>query len=142
LSKGQKDESSSKGKLIGKSVIDQEGNMIGVVKDVGFTPGKSGLSLTVENVEGEMREISWDVIQGAADFVVLKPSQQISNMPAQNMQQPQPVQYHGVQSVQPIQTQPMQSVQPAQPLCPICRGPLTWIPQYKRWYCYKDQKYA
>jgi tetratricopeptide (TPR) repeat protein len=28
------------------------------------------------------------------------------------------------------------------PLCPICRVPLTWIPQYKRWYCYTDQKYA
>ncbi len=29
-----------------------------------------------------------------------------------------------------------------QPLCPICNQPLTWIPQYKRWYCYNDKKYV
>jgi tetratricopeptide (TPR) repeat protein len=27
------------------------------------------------------------------------------------------------------------------PLCPICRVPLSWIPQYNRWYCYTDKKY-
>jgi tetratricopeptide (TPR) repeat protein len=30
----------------------------------------------------------------------------------------------------------------AQPLCPTCRGPLSYIQQYQRWYCYKCQKYA
>jgi hypothetical protein len=29
----------------------------------------------------------------------------------------------------------------AQATCPICGGPLTFIPQYQRWYCYKDKKY-
>jgi hypothetical protein len=28
------------------------------------------------------------------------------------------------------------------PICPICGGSLTYIQQYQRWYCYKDQKYA
>jgi len=26
--------------------------------------------------------------------------------------------------------------------CPTCGGPLTYIQQYQRWYCYKCQKYA
>ena len=26
--------------------------------------------------------------------------------------------------------------------CSNCNGPLTWIEQYKRWYCYKCSKYA
>jgi len=30
----------------------------------------------------------------------------------------------------------------AQPLCPTCREPLSYIQQYERWYCYKCQKYA
>ena len=30
----------------------------------------------------------------------------------------------------------------AQPLCPTCKGPLSYIQQYQRWYCYKCQKYA
>ncbi|MGD0646041.1 MAG: hypothetical protein ABSA75_14140 [Candidatus Bathyarchaeia archaeon] len=29
-----------------------------------------------------------------------------------------------------------------QPLCPTCNQPLTWVPQYKKWYCYNDQKYV
>ena len=30
----------------------------------------------------------------------------------------------------------------SQPLCPTCNQPLTWIPQYSRWYCYNDKKYV
>jgi hypothetical protein len=28
------------------------------------------------------------------------------------------------------------------PTCPICGGPLSYIAQYERWYCYRDQKYV
>jgi hypothetical protein len=28
------------------------------------------------------------------------------------------------------------------PTCPICGGPLSYIQQYQRWYCYKDKRYA
>lgn len=28
------------------------------------------------------------------------------------------------------------------PTCPICGGPLSYIEQYQRWYCYRDKKYA
>jgi hypothetical protein len=30
---------------------------------------------------------------------------------------------------------------PPSPTCPTCGGPLTYIQQYQRWYCYKEQKY-
>jgi sporulation protein YlmC with PRC-barrel domain len=141
LSKNEKD--TSKGKqLVGKSVIDQDGCLVGTVKDVGFIPGKAGLSLSVENSEGETREISWESIQGAADFIVLKPivqAQQAAVSAAPVIQQPQPQYMQSPQVAQPVQ--PVQSANPAQPLCPSCRSPLTWIPQYKQWYCYKEQKY-
>jgi sporulation protein YlmC with PRC-barrel domain len=144
LSKTQKEVTASKGKLIGKTVIDQEGNLVGTVKDVGFTDGKSGISIVVEDKDGESQDIAMDSIQGAADFVVLKSMQQSTSSVTQPTQQVQPVQFvQPVQAAQPAQVaQPFQQAQPSQPLCPICRGPLTWIPQYKRWYCYKDQKYA
>jgi hypothetical protein len=32
-------------------------------------------------------------------------------------------------------------IYPELPLCPLCKQPLNWIPQYKRWYCYNDQQY-
>jgi len=35
-----------------------------------------------------------------------------------------------------------QQPQPTQQICSTCGGPLTYIPQYQRWYCYKCKKYA
>ncbi len=31
---------------------------------------------------------------------------------------------------------------PATPTCPSCGGSLSYIQQYQRWYCYKEQKYV
>lgn len=117
--------------------MDQEGNLVGTVKDVDLAIGK--VALVVEDKEGESRTISWDMVQGAADFVILKPGQTAASAAPQVTQQSQPAQYR--QSVQPQVAQPAQQSQ-STPLCQICHEPLTWIPQYKRWYCYKDQKYA
>ena len=36
---------------------------------------------------------------------------------------------------------PIPSPPPPAPTCPTCGGPLTYIQQYQRWYCYKEQKY-
>jgi sporulation protein YlmC with PRC-barrel domain len=140
MSKPQKEKSLTKDRLIGMKVINGEGKLLGTVKDLGFTVGKAGISLSVEDSNGETQEIDWDNIQGAVDFVVLKSVPQISASNSEAMPQTQPSQ--PVQYAQPAQVaQPAQAA-PSAPLCPICRGPLTWIPQYKRWYCYKDQKYA
>ena len=105
-------------------VIDAEGKLVGKVKDVAFAIGKMGISLSVENDNGEVKNISWEDIQAAADFIILKPT-------AQSAAQPQPQ----------TQQQPVQQQQ-SQPLCPTCNRPLTWIPQYQRWYCYNDKKYV
>jgi sporulation protein YlmC with PRC-barrel domain len=107
------------------SVIDSDGKLVGTIKDVGFVVGKAGISLNVEGKDGQIRDIGWDAIQGAADFVVLRPTTQSS------YQATQPVQMSG---------QPNQAAN--QPACSTCRGPLTYIPQYQRWYCYNCKKYA
>jgi hypothetical protein len=31
---------------------------------------------------------------------------------------------------------------PPSPTCPTCGSPLSYIQQYQRWYCYKEQKYV
>ncbi len=31
---------------------------------------------------------------------------------------------------------------PPTPQCPTCGNPLTYIPQYQRWYCYHEKKYV
>ncbi len=126
MSKSQKDKSVTKDKLVGMKVVSADGRLVGTVKDVGFTIGKAGISLTIEDVEGETQDIAWETIQGAVDFVVLKPVVQAATEPV-------PV----VQTAQPVQ-----QAQQTQPVCPTCRNPLSYIQQYQRWYCYNCKKYV
>ena len=115
--------------LVSMQVIDARGRLIGKVKDVAFAVGKMGIGLSVENEDGEIQSIAWEDVQAASDFIILKPVPQ-STYQAQPQQQTQ----------QTYQTVPQQ--QSTQPLCPTCNRPLTWIPQYQRWYCYNDKKYV
>jgi sporulation protein YlmC with PRC-barrel domain len=133
LSKPQKEKNITKDKLVGMKVINGDGKLVGTVKDVGFIVGKPGISLSIDGINGETLDVSWENIQGADDFVVLKPNTQEVIDPSA-MQQ--------VQSVAPVQAQPVQQAAQNQAVCPTCKGPLTYIPQYQRWYCYKCQKYA
>jgi len=105
----------TKDMLVGMQVIDAEGHVVGTVKDVAFIVGKMGLSLYVEGKKDEGRSITWEEVQAVGDFIILKPEQP-----------PEP------------QPQP----QPTPQVCPTCKGPLTYVPQYQRWYCYKCKKYA
>ena len=120
--------------LVSMQVIDAKGQLVGKVKDLVFAVGKSGIALSVENENGETKTISWDEVQAASDFIILKPIAQAAYQPQhqQNVYQPQ-----ATQTV----AQPAQQ-QSTQPLCPTCGKPLTWIQQYQRWYCYNDKKYV
>ncbi len=120
MAKPQKEKSITKDRLVGMTVIDSDGNIVGTVKDVGFTVGKAGISLSIEDKTGDVRDVAWDNIQGAGDFVLLKPS---AAQPA-------------------VAAQPAQAAQSAQQTCSTCGGPLSYIQQYQRWYCYKCKKYV
>jgi sporulation protein YlmC with PRC-barrel domain len=110
----------TKDRLIGMQVIDSGGNDAGTVQDIAFTVGKVGMTLIVESKKGDSKEVPWEQIQAAGDFVILKPE------------------------TQSVMGQPMgvQSQQSQTPVCPTCGGPLTYVQQYQRWYCYKDKKYV
>jgi sporulation protein YlmC with PRC-barrel domain len=114
-------------RLNGMEVIDADGKIVGKVKDVAFAVGKTGISLSVENEDGDIRNIPWEDIQAAGDYIVLKPVPQV----AAQLQQPVP-------SV----AQPQPQAQQATPLCPTCGRPLNYIQQYQRWYCYNEKKYV
>jgi len=117
MAKQPKEKSITKDKLIGMKVVDSKGYVAGTVTDIGFTVGKAGTSLIIEDKNGETREVSWETeVQGAGDFVLLKP-----------------------QAETPSLATPQQQ---AAPVCPTCKGPLNYVQQYQRWYCYKCQKYV
>jgi len=128
MSKEKEKKAMTKDRLIGMQVIDSDGNDAGTVQDIAFTVGKMGMTLIVETKKGETREVPWEGIQAAGDYVLLNPR-------AFQAQVGQP-QVFGPQTTTP---QPQQS---QTPICPTCGGPLTYIQQYQRWYCYKDKKYV
>jgi sporulation protein YlmC with PRC-barrel domain len=104
--------------LVSMEVIDGKGRSVGKVKDIAFSIGKMGMSLIVEDAKGDTQHIAWEDVQAAADYIILKPVAQQAQV-AQAAQQSS-----------------------SQPMCPTCGKPLTWIPQYQRWYCYNDKKYV
>jgi sporulation protein YlmC with PRC-barrel domain len=118
--------------LVSMQVIDAKGRLIGKVKDVAFAIGKNGISISVENDAGEVKNVAWEEVQAASDFIILKPVAQVAAAAYQQSYQPQQQQV-----AQPVQQQAQSA-----PLCQTCGKPLTWIPQYQRWYCYSDKKYA
>ncbi len=120
--------------LVSMQVIDAKGKLMGKVNDVAFAVGKMGISLTIEDEKGETHNVAWEDVQAASDFIILKP-QIVQQSPYQPQQQPTQT------AAQPAQ-QPQSAQQPTQPVCPTCGRPLTWIPQYQRWYCYNDKKYV
>ncbi len=124
MSRQDKDKKAmTKDRLIGMHVIDSEGNEAGTVQDIAFTVGKVGMTLILETKKGDSKEIAWEDIQAAGDYVILKSSASQTQYSAT-----QPT----IQQTQQTQT----------PTCPTCGGPLTYIQQYQRWYCYKDRKYV
>jgi sporulation protein YlmC with PRC-barrel domain len=114
----------TKDRLIGMQVVDSEGNNAGTIKDIAFTVGKVGMTLIIETGNKQDMEVPWEQIQAAGDYVLLKPS------PTQT------------QTVVPQIMAQSPQVQGQQPICPTCKGPLSYIQQYQRWYCYKEQKYV
>jgi sporulation protein YlmC with PRC-barrel domain len=115
--------------LVSMQVIYAKGRIVGKVKDLAFAVGKTGIALTVESNDGQIQNIAWEDVQAATDFIVLKPQ-----LVQQDMYQ-QPIQ----NAAQPVQQTQQQA---SQPLCSTCSRPLTWIPQYSRWYCYNEKKYV
>jgi sporulation protein YlmC with PRC-barrel domain len=108
--------------LVSMQVIDARGRIVGKVKDIAFAVGKTGIGLTIESKDGQTQTIAWEDVQAASDFIILKPVEQAASQPQQAT----------AQSAQQQSTQP---------LCSTCGKPLTWIPQYQRWYCYNEKKY-
>jgi sporulation protein YlmC with PRC-barrel domain len=117
----------SSSELVSKQIISAKGRLVGTVKDVFLKVGKTGYSLSVERQDGETQTIEWEDVQGASDFILLKPVSQST---------------HELRSEQKISQMEPQAKQSGKPLCPTCGKPLKWIPQYNRWYCNKDKKYV
>lgn len=112
-------------KLVGMQIYDPDCFFVGTVKEIGIVPGQGNITLYVSTKVGSVVEIEWGDVKTVGDIILL----------SKKIEMPQPV----VPVVQ--QPAPTAPAQPAVPVCPTCNKPGTWIPQYKRYYCYTCKKY-
>ncbi len=109
----EKGKALTKDRLVGMKVIDGQGFLIGEVIDIAFKVGSTPASLVVilKTTKGEEKRVSWEEVQAAGDYVLLKPEKATS-------------------AASTVAT-----------TCSSCGGPLTFVQQYQRWYCMKCKKY-
>ena len=127
--------------LLGKRVYNPDASLVGEVSDIGFAVGTSAPSMVVKLADGSTTEISWGDVEAAKDMVLLKVAVDLSRVrrtptvvltPDSQAQPVAQVQPQGAQGPQPGEKK----------FCPSCGKELTWIAQYRRWYCYKEKRYA
>ena len=125
--------------LISMQVIDAKGRLVGKVKDIAFAVGKTGISLSVENEDGEIQNIPWEDVQAASDFIIIKPVPQSTSQ-----KQQQPVQTSSLseeekvfgpyeQQQQPVPVQNSHFVQQQSALLDST---------IQRWYCYTKKYFS
>ena len=104
----------TKDRLVGMKVIDGQGYIVGEVNDIAFKVGTTPMSLVVilKTIKGEEKRVSWEEVQAAGDYVILKPETATPNSSTNAT------------------------------ICSNCGGLLTFIQQYQRWYCMKCKKYS
>ncbi|MDG6909436.1 MAG: PRC-barrel domain-containing protein [Nitrososphaerota archaeon] len=118
----------TRNELVGKKVYNPDATSVGEVTDLGFTVGSGQPTLMVKAPDGGMLELPWELVGSAKDIILTKSvvdgskfrKEQPAATPAQPQAQPEPG---------------------AKRFCTSCGKPLTWIPEYKRWYCYSEKKY-
>jgi len=57
-------------------------------------------------------------------------------------QAPDVREYFGLPPAYPAYPSSVPATAPSSPVCPTCGQPLTYVQQYQRWYCDREQKYV
>ncbi len=127
--------------LVGKKVYNPDAGMVGEVSDIGFSVGASQPMLLIKGPDGSMAEVPWGSVGSAKDIVIMKEAVDMTKFrkastfaPTQQAKAPDPQVRAAVNAPEPAAG--------TKRFCTSCGKELTWIPEYKRWYCYKEKKYA
>jgi len=117
-------------KLMGKKVYDAEAGEVGEVTDIGFSVGEGQATLVVKAPDRNFIDIPWDAVGSAKDIILVKAGIDLSKFT------------RAAQAVVTPQAQPLAAVSSEKKFCTSCGKPLTWVAEYKRWYCYNEKKYV
>ncbi len=141
-----------RGKLIGMQVYNPDGTFVGTVQDIALPIGGGEMGILILTKAQTTETIQWSRISAVGDIIILKEKLEIKAPTPETMPQPTP-QYPPmggpIPTPAPVKEEKkglgaITSVFKRQekPACPTCGKPLTYIEQYKRWYCYNCGKYV
>lgn len=130
-----------RGKLIGMQVYNPDGTFVGTVQDIALPLGGGEMGILISTKVQTTETIPWSKISAVGDIIILKEKLEIKAPPAE---------------VAPTYAAPPTAKEERKglgvitgafkrgekPACPTCGKPLTYIEQYKRWYCYNCGKYV
>ena len=148
----QERKSVSRSKLPGMSVYNPDGVFVGTIKDLSLELGTGEIGVIVETKYKTEIEIPWSNIGAVGDIVILKEPVEIKP-PSKPPTTPKPS-ITPTTTVTPTEAKEAKKGVPIssllkkiglkreKKLCPTCGKPLTYIKQYKRWYCYNCGKYV
>jgi sporulation protein YlmC with PRC-barrel domain/ribosomal protein S27AE len=137
-----------RGKLIGMQVYNPDGTFVGTVQDIALPLGGGEMGILILTKAQTTETIQWGKISAVGDIIILREKIEIKA----------PTPEAGPQYA--ALTAPSAILAPAKeekkglgvitsifkreekPSCPTCGKPLTYIEQYKRWYCYNCSKYV
>ncbi|MDG7012930.1 MAG: PRC-barrel domain-containing protein [Nitrososphaerota archaeon] len=120
----------TRNELAGKKVYNPDASSVGEVTDIGFTLGANTPSLIVRAPDGSTLELPWASVSSAKDIILTK-------------EVIDPAKFRRAEPAAAAQPSVAEEPLPGtKRFCTSCGKPLTWVPEYKRWYCYKEKKYA
>ena len=113
---------------------------MGEVSDIGFAVGESQATLVVKVADGSFLDLPWDSVSSAKDIVLVKSGVDLLKF---KRTAPSAAAYTtSAQAQVQAQAQTQVAASAEKRFCTSCGRPLTWIQEYKRWYCYNEKKYA
>jgi len=141
----------TRSQLIGKKVYNPDGGYAGEVLDIGFSLGESKITLVIKSKWGANVNVPWENVAAAKDIVILrkpisaptevsaiKPATAPASMPTvtavEEREEEKKKKGFGLGIFKKEEGKEAK-------ICPYCGKPATWIPQYRRWYCYNCQRY-
>ncbi|MCS7136556.1 MAG: PRC-barrel domain-containing protein [Nitrososphaerota archaeon] len=131
----------TRSQLIGKQVYNPDGTLVGTINDVELIIDRNEVALQVQTKYRTVEYIPWTRVNAVGDIVLLKEKVEIQAPQAPPLEVPKPVSQTVTEKLGGIGESIKSLVKPSNVKCPSCGEKATYIPQYKRYYCYKCAKY-
>jgi len=137
-----------RGKLIGMQVYNPDGTFVGTVQDIALPLGGGEMGVLILTRAQTAETIQWSKIAAIGDIMILKEKIEVKTpTPEAGPQYTIPTTPSTISALAKEEKRGLGVItsifkRKEKPACPTCGKPLTYIEQYKRWYCYNCSKYV